>query len=125
MENLISKQKLKVKDPIVDTNNRLNGIFKSFNLFNSKFSSSNRLVDLFSSYLSFSHSDRRSIDSRKSHLQKLDKVMLITLIDPKSAIKTIHYATNITSTKAELFTIRCGINKATQCYSTRMWTDFG
>jgi len=68
MENLISKQKLKVKGPIVNTNNRLNGIFKSFNPFNSKFSPGNRLVDLFSSCFLFSYSDRRSINLRKSHL---------------------------------------------------------
>ena len=30
----------------------------------------------------------------------------------KLLIKTIHYAVNITSTEAELFTIRCGINQA-------------
>jgi len=29
-------------------------------------------------------------------------------------IKTIHHAINVTSTKIELFTIRCGINQATQ-----------
>ena len=29
-----------------------------------------------------------------------------------SVIKTIHYAVNITSTKVELFAIRCGLNQA-------------
>jgi len=29
-------------------------------------------------------------------------------------IKTLHYTVNITSTEAELFAIRCGINQATQ-----------
>jgi len=29
-----------------------------------------------------------------------------------SVIKTVYHAVNITTTKAELFTIRCGINKA-------------
>jgi len=29
-------------------------------------------------------------------------------------IKTLYYAVNVTSTKAELFAIRCGINQATQ-----------
>jgi len=32
--------------------------------------------------------------------------------------KTIHHAVNITSTKAELFTIRCGINQAVQVENT-------
>jgi len=30
----------------------------------------------------------------------------------KPIIKTIHHAVNVTTTKAELFTIRCGINQA-------------
>ena len=30
----------------------------------------------------------------------------------KPLIKTIHHAVNVTSTKAELFTIRCGINQS-------------
>ena len=32
----------------------------------------------------------------------------------KPIIKTLYHAINITSNKAELFTIRCGINQATQ-----------
>ena len=34
-------------------------------------------------------------------------------IHDKPVIKTLHHAVNITSTKAELFTIRCSINQAT------------
>ena len=140
MENLTSKQKLKVKGPIVDANNRLNGIFKLFDLFDFEFSPGNRLVDLFSGHFSFFHSNRRSIDFRKSHLQKLDEVIFNALMDPKLAIiildtsiknniatliahihshnspvvKTIYHATNVTSTKAKLFAIRCGMNQAMQ-----------
>jgi len=33
-------------------------------------------------------------------------------VHDKPIVKTIHYAANITSTEAELFTIRCGINQA-------------
>ena len=138
MENLTNKQKLKFKGPIVDTNNRLNSIFRSFDLFNSEFSPDSRLVDLFSDHFSFFWSDRGSIDSRKSHLKNLDEVVLNTLMDSHSTIivsdmsiknnvvtliahihsynlpviKMIHYATNIISTEAELFAIRCGINQA-------------
>ena len=138
MENLTNKQKLKFKGPIIDTNNRLNSIFRSFDLFNSEFSPDSRLVDLFSDHFSFFWSDRGSIDSRKSHLKNLDEVVLNTLMDSYSTIivsdmsiknnvvtliahihsynlpviKMIHYATNIISTEAELFAIRCGINQA-------------
>jgi len=34
-------------------------------------------------------------------------------IDNKTLIKTIHHVVHITSTEAELFTIRCGINQVT------------
>ena len=140
MENLTNKQKLKVKGPIVDANNRLNGIFRSFDPFNPEFSPGSRLVDLFSNRFSFFQSDRRSIDSRKSHLKNLGEVVLNALMDPHSAIivldasiknnvatsiahvysynspviKMIHHATNVISTEAELFAIRCGINQAVQ-----------
>jgi len=140
MENLTNKQKLKVKGPIVDANNRLNGIFRSFDPFNPEFSPGSRLVDLFSNRFSFFQSDRRSIDSRKSHLKNLDEVVLNASMDPHSTIivldtsiknnvatsiahvysynspviKMIHHATNVISTGAELFAIRCGINQAVQ-----------
>jgi len=86
MENLTDKQKLKVKGPIVDANNRLNGIFRSFDLFNPEFSPGSRLVDLFSNRFSFFWSDRRSVDSRKSHLKNLNEVVLNALMDSHSAI---------------------------------------
>ena len=136
MENLTDKQKLKVKGPIVDMNNRLNGTFRYFDLFNPEFSPGSKLVDLFSNCFSFFWSDRRSVDFRKSHLKNLNEVVLNALIDPHSAIialdmsiknnivtliahihsynslviKTIHHATNVISTEVELFAIRCGIN---------------
>ena len=138
MEKLISKQRLKIKGSIIDANNRLNGIFKSFNLFNNKFSPWNRLIDLFSSHFSFYLSDRKYVDTRKIHLCKLDEVVFNALADPKTAvivldtsiknnittsisyihtynspvIKTIYHTINVTSTKAELFVIRYGLNQA-------------
>ena len=116
----------------------MNGIFKSFDLFNHEFSSGNKLVNLFSGCFSFFLSDRKSIESRKSYFHKLNEVVFNISTDSKSAviildtsiknsiatlilhvhthnspvIKTIHYATNVISTKAELFAIRCGLNQA-------------
>ena len=86
MENLILKQRFKVKKSIVDANNRLNSIFNSFDPFNPEFSPDNRLVDLFSNHFLFFHSDRKSVNSRKLHLRKLDEVVFNALIDHKSAI---------------------------------------
>jgi len=138
MKNLSPKQILKIKGPIVDANNKLNSIFKSFDPFNHEFSPSNRLVDSFSSCFSFFLLDRKGVDSRKTHLHKLNKVIFNALADSKTAViisdasiknniatsishihthtspvlKTIHHAINVTSTEAELFTIRCRLNQA-------------
>ena len=38
LERLTPRQWLNIKDPIVDANNKLNGVFPSFDLFSSKFS---------------------------------------------------------------------------------------
>jgi len=142
MEKLTNKQKLKVKSSIVDTNNRLNGIFHSFDPFNNKFkfSPGNRLIDMFPSCFSFYLSDKKSAETRKIHLCKLDEIIFNASTDPKTAIiildvsiknqittsiahvhihdspviKTIYHAVNITSTKAKLFTIRCELNQAIQ-----------
>jgi len=131
MENLSSKQRLKIKKPIVNANNRLNNIFKFFNSFNHEFSSGNRLVNSFSSCFSFFLLDRKNIDSRKIHFHKLNKVIFNALADSKTVIiildasiknniatsisyihthnllvlKTIHHAINVTSTEAKLFAI--------------------
>jgi len=132
LEKLTPKQQLKVKGPIVDANNRLNGIFNSFNPFSSKFSLRNRLIDIFPSHFSFHLSNRKY----KRHLCKLDELILLVLVDLKTAIvvsdasiknqvamfiahihihntpivKKIHHIINVTSTKAKLFVIRCGLN---------------
>jgi len=135
IETLTSKQKLKIKGPIIDANNRLNGIFDSFDPFNNKFLPGNKLIDLFSSCFSFYLSDRKSTETRKTHLCKLDKIIsdnpktTVVILDTSiksnvtmsivyihihnsPVIKTIHHTINITFTKAELFAIRCGLNQA-------------
>ena len=140
MKKLTDKQRLKVKSSIVDANNRLNGIFHSFDPFNNKFSSRNRLIDMFLSCLLFYLSDRKSAETRKTYLHKLDKIIFNTLTDPRMAIiildvsiknqvatsiahihvhdfpiiKNIHHAVNVIFTEAELFAIRCGLNQAIQ-----------
>ena len=138
IEKLTPKQRLKIKDPIIDSNNRLNGIFDFFNPFNNKFLPGNRLINLFSSCFSFYLLDRKSTRTRKIYLCKLNEIIFNASDNPKAVIvildasiknnvamsiahiyvhnspivKTIHHAINITSTKAELFAIRCGLNQA-------------
>jgi len=132
---------LNIKGPIVDANNRLNKVFPLFISFSSEFSPGDRLINIFSSCFSFYSSDRKSKESRKVYIHKLNKLTLQALADSKTAvmvsdiisiknqvatsiahihihnnpiIKTIYHVVNVTSTKAKLFTIRCSINQATQ-----------
>ena len=63
IEKLTPKQRLKIKGPIINANNRLNGIFDSFDPFNNKFSPRNRLIDLFSSCFSFYFSNRKCTET--------------------------------------------------------------
>ena len=140
LEKLTPKQQLKVKGPIIDANNRLNDIFNSFNPFSSEFSPRNRLIDIFPSLFSFHLSNKKYTIGKKVHPHKLDKIILLVSVDPKTTIvmsnasiknqvamsiahihihdtpiiKTIHHAINVTSTKAELLVIRCGLNQTTQ-----------
>jgi len=137
IEKLTSKQRLKIKNSIINANNKLNRIFDSFNPFINKFLPGNRLIDLFSSHFYFYLLDRKSTKTRKTYLYKLNKIVFTALdnfkaaivildtnikhnvamsityihIHNSSVIKTI-YAINITSTKADLFAIRYSLNQA-------------
>jgi len=97
----------------------------------------NKLIDLFSSHF-FYLSDRKNAETRKMYLCKLNKIVFNASDDLKATfivldtsiknnvatsiahihiynspiIKTIYYAINIISIKAELFTIRCSLNQA-------------
>ena len=99
----------------------------------------NRLIDIYSSHFSF-HSTNKHKKGRKAHIQKLNNLIFQVSDDSKIAIvvsdtsiknhvatsiahiyihnnpviKTLYHTVNITSTKAELFAIRYGINQATQ-----------
>ena len=140
LEKLTLKQQLNVKGPIVDANNRLNGIFHSFNSFSSEFSLGDRLIDIFPNCFSFHLLDRKNKESKRAYICRLDELILQTLDKSKIAIvvsdtsiknqvaisithihiynnpiiKTLHHTINVTSTEAELFIIRYGINKTTQ-----------
>ena len=123
----------------MNVNNRLNRVFSSFDPFNNKFSSRNRLIDIFPSYFSFHSTNRRNKESIKVHICKLDEITFQVSLNSKTAmvildtsiknqvttfivyvhtynslvIKMIHYVINIILTKAKLFTIRYSINQAT------------
>ena len=77
---------MKVKGHIVDVNNRLNGIFNSFDLFSNKFSPRNRLIDVFPSCSSFYLSNRKYAKVKKVHLHKLDELIFHVSVNPKTTI---------------------------------------
>jgi len=107
--------------------NKCNKFFPSFSLFNEEFKPGNCLIDLFLDHISFHpHSS-----NAKKHIEKLDDIVfkassnlssIIVVSDTsiknhvatliahiysfkKHIVKTIYRAINITTTKAELFTI--------------------
>jgi len=116
--------------------NRSLECFSSFSPLNSEFSSGLRIIDIFSDHFSFNVCDKRkyikfqaqelnelTIESSSSPLVALiasdaniknNVAISITHIHivNKPLTKTIHHAVNVTSTEAELFAIRCGINQS-------------
>ena len=126
-----------IKSPIIGIDNRFNEIVLSFSPFNYEFSLGNKLINVFPNQFFFYPMNRKSDNNVKNHLTKLNNLVLQALSDPQSVIivtdasiksqattlifyihchdrpiiKTLHYAVNVMTTKAELFTIRCGINQ--------------
>jgi len=127
IDHLTAKQRLQLKYPLIDVNNKHNEFFPSFSFFNKEFKPGNRLINLFSDCFSFYfHSS-----NIKKHIEKLDKIVFRMLSNPlstivvsdasiknhittlishihsfnKPAIKTKHRAINVTTTEAELFAI--------------------
>ena len=140
LEELTPKQCLKIKDSMVDIDNRFNKIIPSFSPFDCKFLLGNRLIDIFPNRFSFYSLDRKSKNNVKSYLHSLESVSLQLLSDPHTTIvildasiknsvatliahihtynslviKMIHYAVNVTSTEVEIFTLQYSIKQATQ-----------
>jgi len=145
LNSLTNWQWLLVNGHLVDMTNRSNECFSYFASLDSEFSPGFRVIDYFSDHISFNVCDKNKDDT--SHTHQLDKMVLksssfflVAIIASDASIKnnvttfivhihtynkpltkTIHHVVLVTSTKAELFAIRCGIN----CYKMRVWTDFG
>ena len=66
--------------------NRFNKIFPSFNLFSSKFSPGDRLIDVFPSCFSFHSTNRKNKERIKAHIHKLDKITFQVSIDLKTVV---------------------------------------
>jgi len=133
---MTSKQQLKIKSSVVDTNNCLNGIFPICNLLNSEFSSGSRLADTFSSWYSFHQANCKDKKSKATYFCNLDDSIVFNVSSNLSSVivisdtsikndvttfivhvhsylnsikKTLYQNISITSIEAELFAIRYGI----------------
>jgi len=128
-----------IKGFIINMNNRFNKVFSAFDPHNKEFSSSSQIIVIFPNWFSFHSFNKHSKNNLISWLCQLDDLTIVFSLDSsyslvvtdtsiknnvttsithihvydKSVIKTLHYAVNITTTEAELFTIRCSINQAT------------
>ena len=129
LRKLTSKQRLKVKSFIVNTNNYLNGIHYSFNSLHKECSPDFWLVDIFSNYFLFNTINCNSNNAKSAHFYKLNKIFEDSLWDTKTIViisdasiknnaaisiahvcsepniitKTIQHIVNVISTEAELF----------------------
>ena len=135
---LTNRQRTLTKDHLIDTCNKTYGIFPSFSPLNPKFSPGHYIIDNFSDCFSFNLVNKKEKEINKIYTQKLDNMVLCNSSLPHTALvitdtsiknniatsishihsanhpltKIVHHASFVTSTKAELFTIRCGINQA-------------
>ena len=133
---LTEHQKSSIKGHLIDSNNKLFGVFPSFSPLNPEFILGSRIVDIFSDQFSFNLANKEK--NNKIRIQQLDDMTLQSSSSPNTAIivtnmsikndidtsifhihaynhpliKTVHYTAFVTSTEAELFAIRCGINQA-------------
>jgi len=136
--SLTNCQKNIAKGHLIDFCNKVYGIFPSFSPLNPEFFPSSHIMDNFSDRFSFNLVNKKEQEKDKICTQELDNMILrnssshhtaliITDASIKNDIatsisyvhianqpltKTVHHAAFITSTEAELFTIRCGINQA-------------
>ena len=128
-------QKSNIKGHLIDSNNKLFGVFPFFSPLNPEFILGSRVVDIFPDQFSFNLANKGINDN--SHIQQLDDITLRSSSSPNTMIvvtdasvkndiatsishihtfnqpmiKTVHHVAFVTSTEAELFAIRYGINQ--------------
>jgi len=136
--SLTNRQRSLTKGHLTDSYNKSHGIFPSFSPISIEFSPGNHIIDKFSDRFSFNLVNRKEKTKVNNRALELDEIVLQTSSSPHTALvitdasikndiatsishihsinspltKTIHHALFVTSTEAELFAIRCGINQA-------------
>jgi len=130
--SLTNRQRSLTKGFIVDSNTKSYGIFLSLSPLDPEFSPGSRIIDNFSNRFSFNLVNKKGKNQSKIRSQELDDIVLRYSSDPHAAIvimdasikndiatsishihlanhpltKTVHHASFVTSTEAELFAIR-------------------
>ena len=134
--HLTSKQCLKVKSSIIDTNTCLNQVLPAFDSLNRELSLGFCLVDTFPDYFFFYIVNYRSVEVKIAYKNKLkniyidsfnshDTMLIITDASVKNNIattvsyiwrehriimKTVHHVINIIFIEAKIFATRYGIS---------------
>ena len=123
-----------MKSHIIDSKIKSYGIFPSFDPFHQEFTPGHCVSDKFSDHFSFNLVNKKGKDN--IHAQKLDDLVLQNSLSSSALIitdasiknniatsvayihqanspliKTVHHTVFITSSEAELFAVRCGINQ--------------
>jgi len=82
---LTAKQRIWLKLPLINVNDKHNENFPSFSFFNREFKPGNHLVDIFPDCFSF-HSHLSNIKKHIKHIKNLDEITFRALSDPFSTI---------------------------------------
>ena len=138
INTLTDHQKISLKSHLINSNNKAYGIFSFFSPLNLEFFTSSHILDNFPDCFSSNLVNKKEKDKDKICAQELDDMVLrispshqtalvVTDASIKNNIaisishvhianqpltKTVYHAVFITSTEAELFTIRYSINQA-------------
>ena len=136
--SLTNCQKSLTKGHLINTSIKSYGIFPSFSPLDPEFSPGHQIIDIFSNRFSFNLVNKKGKNQKNSRSQELDEMVIQHSSDPHTAlvitdasikndiatsvvhihvanqplVKTVHHASFITTTEAELFAIRCGIYQA-------------
>ena len=138
MGSLTHQQKILTKGHLVDSKFKSYGIFPSFSPLDPEFIPGQRIIDIFSDRFSFNLANKKEKGKNNHRAQELDEMVLCNSSSLNTAlvitdasikkeiatsiahihsayhplIKTVHHTSFVTSSEAELFAIRCGINQA-------------
>ena len=136
--SLTNHQRSLTKGHLIDSSIKSYRIFPFFSPLDPEFFPGCRIIDNFSNRFSFNLVNKKDKNPNETCAQELDEMVLQNSLSPHSAIvitdtsikndittsishthsanqlliKTVHHASFVTITEAELFAIRCGINQA-------------